>query len=97
MGYRRCERHGWLETAEYTLSPGGETICPVCETATTGFRGDYNKPPGPDYRPREKFLEAKYRYNVRAGLMSFATYLDYDELPTEDEMLVDEVKESFKH
>lgn len=30
MGFRKCPRHGWMATTEYTVSPSGETICPTC-------------------------------------------------------------------
>lgn len=37
MGYRYCpECDRWLETSEYTVSEGGETICPD-HKATHGF------------------------------------------------------------
>ena len=40
MAYRECPNHGWLETGEYTVSPDGETLCPVCESTLSGYYGD---------------------------------------------------------
>jgi len=30
MAFRKCSRHGWMATTEYTVSTSGETICPTC-------------------------------------------------------------------
>lgn len=38
MGYRFCHRCGWLKTDEYTVDENGETICPVHQMKTSGFR-----------------------------------------------------------
>lgn len=94
MSYRQCEEHGWLHIEEYTVSAtGGAIICPICELELTGHRDDYSPPPGPDNRPREEFVTAANRYNVRAGRLGFAQYLSDDEMPSDDEMLVDAAPE----
>lgn len=68
MAYRECPNHGWLETAEYVVNEGGQTVCPVCETATHGYYGDvreraaFGSIAGPTHRPRERFVEAAREY-----------------------------------
>lgn len=52
MGFRKCSKHGWLATHEYTVSASGETICPECGKPLTGFSMDqprsYDGPKGID-------------------------------------------------
>lgn len=80
MVYRECPNHGWLETAEYVTTPGhGETICPVCETALSGYyeevrhRREFG---GPTHKPRERFLEAAGEFLSRTEGMGYSEYQD---------------------
>lgn len=61
MGYRKCSKHGWLETNEYTVDASGQTICPACETATTGFQME--TPRG--YSPKPAVRDAGRVYMAR--------------------------------
>lgn len=28
--FRKCPKHGWLATSEYTTADDGEPVCPIC-------------------------------------------------------------------
>lgn len=82
MAYRECETHGWLETAEYTVDASGETICPVCEVALSGYYPDVGTPGrsfgGPNHHPRKRWLKAHLLYMVRADHLT--TDMDEDDV-----------------
>ena len=68
MAYRKCDEHGWLETAEYTVTPSGQTICAVCEVATHGYYADVQGRTsfgGPTHRPRDRFVKAVSEFHAR--------------------------------
>lgn len=76
MAYRKCPNHGWLETAEYAVDPCGETVCPACELAVTGFYEDartrmrFGNPGGPNHSPRPEWTDACMEYMRRTEDLS---------------------------
>lgn len=77
MAYRKCEKHGWLETSEYTVTPSGETICPMCETALTGYYGSVKMRDsigGPTHKPRKEFMEKAREFMEKTENMSTQEY-----------------------
>lgn len=75
MVFRKCERHGWLATSEYTVDEQGETVCPICvlDDDTPAAVHDYrtNPPNGAlkkaQTNPRERFAEAMEEYHEKVG------------------------------
>lgn len=71
MAYRECPNHGWLETAEYGVSPGGETMCPICEVPVTGYYEDvrtrhkFGDIGGPTHEPRSEWMAASREFQSR--------------------------------
>jgi uncharacterized Zn finger protein (UPF0148 family) len=65
MAYRKCPNHGWLATHEYSVcSKTGETICPECGVAVSGYKEKtpawYNRKRSPthDFEPPEQVYGA---------------------------------------